>query len=193
MEKKQIKFATTIDRQMELLKDRGMTFGNEEKAKENLLDIGYYRLGFYWFPFEATFPRLIQRDHKFKEGTKFENVIQLYYFDFDLRNIFLRYISRIEINFRTKLIYEASNFWPDNPFWYVDSNCIKKDFLESEDYGHALDVLEKETVVNRDTERYKRRYAPAWKAIEFMSLGIVIQLYNNLKDSKGILRVKISI
>lgn len=192
MDKVKGKFATTIDRQIELLKERGMTFDKEWKAKENLLDIGYYRLGFYWFPFEETFPRVDKRDHVFKDGTLFENVIQLYYFDFDLRNIFQRYISRIEINFRTKLIYEVSNFWHDNPFWYVDGNCVKKDFLESDDYQHALDVLDREMVIVRDQKRYKRDYAPAWKAIEFMSLGIVIQLFDNLKDKDGIIRSRIS-
>lgn len=192
MDKVKGKFATTIDKQIELLKERGMTFGDEGKAKENLLDIGYYRLGFYWFPFEVTFPRVEKRDHKFKEGTVFENVIQLYYFDFDLRNIFLRYISRIEINFRTKLIYEVSNFCHDNPFWYVDSNCVKQDFLDSDDYKHALDVLDREMVIIRDQKRYKRNHAPAWKAIEFMSLGIVIQLFNNLKDKDGVIRSRIS-
>ena len=186
------KFATTIEEQIELLRSRGMTFGNEEKVKENLLDIGYYRLGFYWFPFEVTFPRIEKRDHKFKEGTLFENVIQLYYFDFDVRNIFLRYISRIEINFRTKLIYIASNHFRDNPFWYVDSKCVKKDFLESDDYQRALDDLDREMVIARDKTRYHRNYAPAWKAIEFMSLGIVIQLFNNLKDKDGIIRSRIS-
>ena len=45
MDKVKGKFATTIDRQIELLKERGMTFDKEWKAKENLLDIGYYRLG----------------------------------------------------------------------------------------------------------------------------------------------------
>lgn len=185
------KFATTIEEQLELLKSRGMTFGDEEKVKETLLDIGYYRLGFYWFPFEVTFPRTEKRDHKFKEGTKFENVIQLYYFDFDVRNIFLRYISRIEINFRTKLIYEASNFWHDNPFWYMDSKCIRRDFLGSEDYERAVNFLNNEPVVARDQKKYNRAYAPAWKAIEFMPLGIVSQLFSNLKD-QGIARCKIS-
>ena len=109
MNRNEIKSATSIDVQIELLKERGMTFGDEKKAKENLLDIGYYRLGFYWFPFEESFPRIEKRNHNFKEGTLFDNVIRLYYFDFDIRNIFLRYISRIEINFRTKLIYEVSN------------------------------------------------------------------------------------
>ena len=106
------KLATTIDNQIELLCSRGMTFGSKEKARENLFDIGYYRLGFYWFPFEETYPRVEKRNHKFKEGTLFENVIQLYYFDFDVRNIFLKYISRIEINFRTKLIKESRILYP---------------------------------------------------------------------------------
>ena len=95
------------------------------KMKENLLDIGYYRLGFYCFPFEVTFPRIEKRDHKFKEGTLFENVIQLYYFDFDVRNIFLRYISRIEINFRTKLIYIASNHFRDNQIYNLSSKSLQ--------------------------------------------------------------------
>ncbi len=192
MDKEKGKFATTIDEQIELLSSRGMTFGNEEKARENLLDIGYYRLGFYWFPFEVTFPRTEKRDHNFKKGTLFENVIQLYYFDFDVRNIFLRYISRIEINFRTKLIYEVSNFWKDNPFWYVDSKCVKQDFLDSDEYQGALEDLDREMVITRDQKRYKRDYAPAWKSIEFMSLGIIIQLFNNLKDKDGIIRSRIS-
>lgn len=192
MDKETGKLATTIDKQIELLSSRGMTFKDEAKARENLLDIGYYRLGFYWFPFEKTFPRKDKRDHQFKENTLFENVIQLYYFDFDVRNIFLRYITRIEINFRTKLIYEVSNFWHDNPFWYMDHNCVKQNFLESDDYKHAIDVLDRETVIIRDKKKYHRKYAPAWKAIEFMSLGIVIQLFNNLKDKDGILRSRIS-
>ena len=63
--------ATTIDEQIKLLKDRGMNIEDEVKARENLMDIGYFRLGFYWFPFEKTYPRKNKRDHNFKEGTKF--------------------------------------------------------------------------------------------------------------------------
>lgn len=98
------KTATTINEQIKTLRKRGMYIDNEEKAAENLSDIGYYRLGFYWFPFEKTYPRKEKRDHIFKEGTNFDYAIKLYYFDFDLRNLFLRYISRIEINFRTTII-----------------------------------------------------------------------------------------
>ena len=34
----------------------------------------------------------------------------------------MRYISRIEINFRTKLIYYVSNKYKTSPFWFADSN-----------------------------------------------------------------------
>ena len=51
--------ATTIDKQIYLLKSRGLSIKDDNKAKEYLLDIGYYRLGFYWFYFQNS------QDHNF--------------------------------------------------------------------------------------------------------------------------------
>ena len=61
-----MKKAYTIDQQIARLKSNGMTFDDEEKAKEILLDVGYYRLGFYSFPYEIKFPCLEHRDHQLK-------------------------------------------------------------------------------------------------------------------------------
>lgn len=75
--------ATGIDEQIQKLTNRGMDLDwGEEKAKEILLDIGYYRLGFYWHHFE------IDELHNFATGTKFSNVVQLYYLDIDLKKHF---------------------------------------------------------------------------------------------------------
>lgn len=57
-----LKFATNIEEQITKLVERGMVIEDIEKAKENLLDIGYFRLGFYWFPFEKSYPRKQKRD-----------------------------------------------------------------------------------------------------------------------------------
>lgn len=51
-----MKRATTIEEQIDILKRRNIIIGDEDKARENLLDIGYFRLGFYCFPFEITYP-----------------------------------------------------------------------------------------------------------------------------------------
>lgn len=177
--------ATLVNEQIALLKSRGMEIEDEEKAKECLLDIGYFRLGFYWFPFEITYPRNVKRNHNFKEGTKFDYAVKLYYFDFDLRNLFLRYISRIEINFRTTLIYNVSNTYKDNPYWYVDSNIINKTTLDSNEYQKALNDLQKEALVKLDRKEHKNRpFAPAWKALEYMSFGTIIKIYDGLKNPK---------
>ena len=37
-----MKTATSIEEQIQLLEERGMIFNDKEKAKEILLDIGYY-------------------------------------------------------------------------------------------------------------------------------------------------------
>ena len=118
------KLATIVDEQIAKLESRGMTIGDKDKAKECLLDIGYFRLGFYWFPFEKSYPRKLNRSHEFREGTCFDYAIRLYYFDYNLRNILLKYINRVEINFRTKLIYHASNRYKQAPFWYQDSKYV---------------------------------------------------------------------
>lgn len=178
MEKK----ATDVEEQIALLESRGMTISDKEKAKECLLDIGYFRLGFYWFPFEKTYPRKTNRTHKFKEGTCFDYAISLYYFDFNLRTILLKYISRVEINFRTKLIYYASNRYKQDPFWYQDNKYVNKTFLEGDVMEKAMRDAAKEDVIAQDMKSHDRHISPAWKTMEFFSFGTTISLYDNLKE-----------
>ena len=176
------KLATNVDEQIAKLESRGMTIGDKNKAKECLLDIGYFRLGFYWFPFEESYPRKVNRTHDFKDGTCFDYAIQLYYFDYDLRNILLKYINRIDINFRTKLIYHASNRYKQYPFWYQDDKYVNNAFLDSDVMKKAMKNASKEDVIIQDMKAHKRNVSPAWKAMEFFSFGAAISLYNNLKE-----------
>ena len=122
--------AITIDEQIELLRSRGMVIRDVEKAKEVLFDIGYFRLGFYWFPFEQTYPEKHNRTHQFKDSTNFDDAVKLYYFDFKLRSVLLKTISRIEVAFRTKIIYLVSNKNPNKPtglliLWLLHQNKLR--------------------------------------------------------------------
>ena len=80
-----MKRAITIKEQIAKLRNRGVIISNEQKAEEVLLDIGYFRLCSYFFPFEESYPEYDDRTHQFVEGTTFEDAVALYYFDFDLR------------------------------------------------------------------------------------------------------------
>lgn len=180
----EIKLATTIEEQISKLKSRGLEINDDSKAEEYLLDIGYYRLGFYLFPFEKSYPRKFNRKHIYKEDANIEDAIELYYFDTDLRNVLLRYISRIEINFRTKLIYYVSNKYKSNPYWYKDADVIKNSFLDEEAYIKALSDVNSEDVIKEHKKTHKNKNVQAWKVIEYFSFGIIISLYENIKDGK---------
>lgn len=125
-----MKTATSIEEQIQLLEERGMIFNDKEKAKEILLDIGYYRLGFYWFPYEQSYPSKNNRTHQFKENTLFDDVVTLYYFDHDLRCIITPYLYRIEVSFRTFLTYTVSNRYKNNATWFADPRIVNMDFID---------------------------------------------------------------
>lgn len=177
------KQATTIEQQIEILKSRGLKFADEEKAKEILLDIGYYRLGFYLFPFEKTYPDLRNRTHEYIEGATFEDAVNLYYFDFDLRLLLMRYLNRIEIAFRTSLIYNLSNKYNSNTIWFVDNSVVSRAYAR--DFEHKVynaDFKRNPVIHRHHLKNPNDRFAPSWKTLEFMTFGAVMKLYEQLKE-----------
>jgi len=179
-----MKLATTVDQQIELLKSRGMKIEDEAKAKEILMDIGFYRLGFYAFPFETTFPQLKHRTHEYKPGTSFSDVVDLYYFDYDLRKILMYYLNRIEVNLRTHITYTVSNCYKDSPTWFVDANIMQKTYI-AEFEEKVYKTISENPVIARHHKKYiNDRFAPAWKTVEFMTLGNICSLFRNIKDRK---------
>ncbi len=187
MKKPYLKRPKSPDEQIEELRQHGVSISDVSKAKEYLSDIGYYRLGFYLHPFELTYPFLdSRRRHDVREGTTIEHVVALYYFDFDLRNILNRYLSRIEIAIRTAVIYELSYKYINNPTWFVDPNVVTSSFI-TDFPTDAYSAIRKNNVIKRHHQKYIGQYAPAWKTMEYMTLGNIETLYANLiwdKDKK---------
>lgn len=176
-----IKRATTLDEQVALLRSRGVEISSEEKAKECLLDIGYFRLCSYLFPFEKTYPKHSNRTHKVIAGTKLSDAVALYYFDFDLRNILNRYISRIEVALRTYVTYTLSNKYITSPTWFVDPTVMSTSYIRG--FDQVYEAIKKKPVIKRHHQKYiNDKYAPAWKTIEFMTFGNIESLYLNLKN-----------
>lgn len=177
--------ATTIEEQLALLQSRGMSISDEDKAKEVLLDIGYFRLGFYCFPLEKSYPQKNNRTHDYKEGTSFDDVVKLYYFDYNLRGLLLKYINRIEINFRTFLTYTVSNAFPKSPTWFADPSIVMNSYANKFSEKVYDDKFKLNPVIKRHhTKHINDRYAPAWKTIEFMTLGSVYVLFQSLRDNE---------
>lgn len=172
--------ATNFNEQIKKLEERGMELDyDKDKIKEFLLDIGYYRLGFYWNPFE------IDKDHNFAKGTKFSNAVLLYYLDVDLRNILLKYMNRIEINFRTKVVYYASNTHKNSPTWFIDPKVISSEFINAVENHYNDEFKKNNKAIKLHHQKYiNDKFAPAWKTLEFFTFGTILKIYKSLLDSE---------
>jgi abortive infection bacteriophage resistance protein len=172
------KVAKSIEEQIQILRERGMYLDFEDdKIKEFLLDIGYYRLGFYWYPFQKT------SSDDFVDGTKFSDVISLYYLDVDLRYLLIKYINRLELNFRTNLIYWASMKYVDNPVWFATKGIMKHDYLKVIKSHYNKKFKEKNIQIKKHHENHEDdEFAPAWKTFEYYTFGSIVKVYENIVD-----------
>ena len=170
----------SINNQIEKFKERELDLScyDEAKLKEMLLDIGYYRLGFYCYYY------FDKNSNKFSKDIKISDIINLYYLDIDLKYLLLKYINRIEINFRTKLIYYVSMKYKNNSKWYVDDTIMNEnsiiDFKEKiyTDKFKQDNLTLKKHHINYGIDDY----APCWKVFEYLTFGSIISIFSNIKD-----------
>lgn len=176
-----MKKASTIDEQIERLRSRGMVITDETTARELLLDLGYYRLGFYWFPMEKSYPQRDNRTHLFKDGSTFDESVRLYEFDKALRHLLAVYLEDIEVSLRTKVIYLVSNKYKDNPSWFVDNDVVLSPMITTLEKKYKTDIVKNDVIAQHVKNHPEDKYAPAWKTLEYLSFGDLIRLIDNLK------------
>ena len=156
--------------------------------------ISYYRLKGYWWDaqIDATL-------HTFQSGTCFEDILERYDFDRQLRQILFGGIEQIEIAVRTKMIYHLSIAY--GGLWYLNTslfeNALKlKNGVSQTTHLHTLDDLHKEfdrsqeIFIRNHQHRYPGQPADAWKILEVASMGTLSKLYKSLKitlPEKGII------
>jgi abortive infection bacteriophage resistance protein len=166
--------ALAIPDQINLLKNRGLQIPDEAKAQRYLLNISYYRLSGYMYPFLTD-----KKLHLYKKGTSFENILDLYHFDRELRLLMFSAIEKIEIAFRSQIANQFSTFFND-PFWYTDV----KYFADSTNHIGFLNNLS--NTINRSTDvfikhflgTYSEPWPPTWVIFEILSMGQCSILYS---------------
>jgi len=168
--------AFTIADQLQLLKSRGLLFRNEILAAHFLGIISYYRLKGYWWDMQND-----RTTHQFNPNSYFEDIMDRYNFDRQLRLILFDAIELIEIALRTKLIYHLSLAF--SSLWYLNPDLFDDSVKHSQ---HLKDLkLEfdrsQEIFVKDQRSRFPNSDADAWKIMEVASFGTLSKFYKNLK------------
>lgn len=173
----------TFDEQIEILKQRKLNISNDSYALSKLHRINYYRLSAYFLPFQHS--KGGDKKDDFLNDSSFEDIMQLYYFDGELRKIIFEAIESIEIYFRTQITYNHA--FKYEPFGYLE----KENFETSQDFfDRVITNLKDETkrseeiFIKHFKDEYNTSDLPLWAVVEVVSFGTISKLYSILKTQE---------
>ena len=161
--------------QIELLKSRGLIIRDIDYATLKLKHISYYRLSAYFLPFYTD-------KEVFKNDTTFENIIDVYHFDKELRILTFSAIEKIEIFLRASVSHNFSKKHDAFGYIHKENFCLVK----QKDYEWLIQDLTKETKRSKETfvkhfkMKYKQEELPIWMIVEIVSFGTLSKLYSLL-------------
>lgn len=189
----------TLAEQIEILRNRNLTFTDEVTAAQYLAAHGYYEI---INGYKTTF--LDEDGENFKSGTTFEDIFALYYFDSKVRNSVMSALEFVESFLKQKLAYllaekhgelfddyvSESVFSAGKPLKY--KNERKKLYSERDVLFNKFNAIS-----NRQSDpfsHYKEKYdnIPPWilvKGMDFGGLRTAIMLLNS--QDKKILRTRL--
>lgn len=173
----------TIDEQIENLKNIGLIVENEEYAKKILNDISYFRL------IKAYSLNLKSKNGKYCEKVTFEQIVELYLFNANFRQIIFPEIEKVEINVRCRIAnYFAEQY---GVLGYLEAD----NFVNAEYHKMFLDDIEEEIRRNSKApfvknfhDNYEGGNLPIYALVEILSFGTLSKFYKNMKnqDKKAI-------
>jgi abortive infection bacteriophage resistance protein len=169
-----------FEKQLHLLKERGLKVADDKHALHVLEHINYYRLSGYFLPFQST-------KDTFDDGTRLDDILYLYEFDGALRSLLTEGLARIEVSCKTQIAqYVALKY---GAFGYIKDNNF--DFKKPQVHISHVEWLNKiRQNVSRSHETFKKHFfnkyhsesdLPVWMAVELMSFGDVSHLYRGLR------------
>lgn len=190
----------TIDQQIALLEERGLSIPDHKRASRHLSNISYYRLSAYMLPFREIGPDGKHLD-KFVDGATWDDVYSLYKFDRKFRLLVFDAIERIEIALRTQVINQLSakygTHWKDDKSLFRDYKNKKT----GQTYDIFLDIqkhINEQLTANKKAtfiDHYLKNYddpptPPCWMSVELLYFSEVSKICQHLKQRKD--RIDIS-
>ena len=171
----------TLDEQIDILRNKGLTINNEEQTKEVLLKENYFFINGYR-------NILYTKDRKFIKGTTFEELYSVFLFDRTFRNILFNNLLIIENNIKSIISYQLSKKYGYKEADYLKPSNFNQNFTDSRRVIDVINKMKRQIRVNGDkhtaTSHYinKYGYIPLWILVKVLSFGLINELYGILKE-----------
>ena len=173
----------TIDEQVENLKSIGLIVDDEEYARKILNDISYFRL------VKAYSLNLKPKNGCYDKQTTFKEIVDLYSFNANFRQIIFPEIEKVEINVRCRV----ANFFAEQygVLGYLQAENFADENYHAQflkDINEAIGRNSKAPFVRNFRENYEGGNLPIYALVEVFSFGTLSKFYKNMlnKDKKAI-------
>lgn len=173
----------SINEQIENLKEKGLIIDDIDYAARILNDISYFRL------IKAYSLNLKPKNGKYFDGIHFKQIVNLYLFNANFRQLLFSEIEKIEINIRCRI----SNYFSQK--YGVLGYINKENFSNPEYYNVFIQDINEEIrrnskapFVRNFRENYIDGTLPFYALIEVFSFGTLSKFYKNMlnTDKKAI-------
>lgn len=179
----QQKTFSTFAEQVEWLKEeKHLLILDKDYAEEILKRIGYFPLmGGYKHLFRVPLTK------KYKEGTTFEEIVALYEFDSELRELFFKYLLQIERHLRSLMSYYFSEKYGESQNAYLDINNFTNTRRTYKTVSRLIATLQR--AVNTTDYVYINYYRttygniPLWVLINVLTFGNLSKMYQVFPQS----------
>lgn len=178
-----LKKPCTISEQIQKLKDHGVVIKDEDAAYSFLSQVNYYRLTGYLLQY-----RINPENSDYAVPVDFCELVELYKFDSELRNLYRKYLEIIELFYRTKISYTFSllkcknepydQHYSEDSFYNKEAFKNIKNGFENEEEGYYCDSL----IVKHHKNKYGNQM-PLWVLVELLSFSKLSKLYRCMYDS----------
>lgn len=168
------------EQQVENLKNKGVIISNKRAAIHSLRRNSYFSLIYgykHFFKDKAT--------DRYKQGVTFEDIMDLYHFDEELRILFLQYLLILERKFKSIYSYEFCLLYGDSDKLYRDVHHYDFDRYRGEVksiVSHICDRYESTDNQFIAELRKQKRNIPLWATINILTFGNVAKMYDCSKQ-----------
>lgn len=180
------KIFKTIDEQIDILKSRNIIIDDYSKAYNLLAKNNYYYLinGYKDLFIDDT-----NKEEKYINGTKIEEMYALYEFDKDIKINFLKYLLLIENEIDTYIAYEFSKSYGHKnyliPANFCNSNSqqfLIEKFIKDVDLEIDYQYKNSNEMIRHYLDNYK--YIPLWVLVRILSFGKISKFYSLMKPKE---------
>ena len=186
----------TYRQQLKILRNRGLKIGNGSRAIRILSSENYYSLinGYKDLFLETDKSGKPISPEKYKSGSTFEEIYQLYCFDRDLRNVLIEYLLKFEKSIKTKIAYRFSEKY-GQPNTYLQMSNFSRDPEKLKDVLQLIaiisSIISDKAKYNNPIKHYLDNHdgVPLWVLVNYLTIGNIQNFYYCLDNS---LREKIA-